>query len=398
MALPWLAISSFAKQYALQDPIDAASDDSNSATAIIPGSGLERIGQKTCILTSVTLILTGCWQALRLGLQDGSSKGTFKIKPPQFSAKTAGASFLQICSVGFPIYASLKIGGFLVAFAISLAIASGVPTISAVNSFGSFRAQLSQKRLTVALLATVVVLSFLGFNTSWDHESLTGYVALVVSVFAIRPPFSDAQGSLESVLGLSSNLGSNDSPSQQKLSNSNFPSIASPDNAGLAIFSGGFIALITTIFSISRGDFSFGILDLLYALSVAGAFTLSLVYSSPSSLRAPQKFGLAVGTGAAVFCAVPVGDSVFGTYMTRSVVAAASFLTARLDDRQLGHTHDHHHSHSYYSSESSKITKLILSYSEPYPLLHSILREKDSRRIFYFMGYVIRFPVVICRC
>jgi zinc transporter 5/7 len=46
------------------------------------------------------------------------------------------------------------------------------------------------------------------------------------------------------------------------------------------------------------------------------------------------------------------------------------------------HAHDHSNSTQ---EKPSRFTSLILPQSEKWPLLHSILIEKDSRRIFYFM-------------
>lgn len=62
------------------------------------------------------------------------------------------------------------------------------------------------------------------------------------------------------------------------------------------------------------------------------------------------------------------------------------------------HTHDHdhghshsHHSHSHHDHEKnatrSLFTRMLLPYTAKYPLIHAIMTEKDSRRIFYFMGY-----------
>lgn len=40
--------------------------------------------------------------------------------------------------------------------------------------------------------------------------------------------------------------------------------------------------------------------------------------------------------------------------------------------------HDH-------SAERSRFTNLLLPYTARWPLLHTVMTEKDSRRIFYFM-------------
>lgn len=61
-------------------------------------------------------------------------------------------------------------------------------------------------------------------------------------------------------------------------------------------------------------------------------------------------------------------------------------------DHTHGHDHDHgdahdHHGHDH-TAERSKFTALLLPYTSRYPLLHAIMTDKDSRRIFYFMSYV----------
>ncbi|KAI1321662.1 cation efflux family-domain-containing protein [Xylariaceae sp. FL0255] len=58
-----------------------------------------------------------------------------------------------------------------------------------------------------------------------------------------------------------------------------------------------------------------------------------------------------------------------------------------------GHDHAHHHDHSH-SHEFSRITGLLLPYTARYPLIHAIMTDKDSRRIFYFMGVNFTFMTV----
>jgi zinc transporter 5/7 len=55
-------------------------------------------------------------------------------------------------------------------------------------------------------------------------------------------------------------------------------------------------------------------------------------------------------------------------------------------DHDHGHDHAHGNGHSHSKLEKrSRFTTFLLTYSESSSLLHSILIEKDSRRIFYFM-------------
>ncbi|KAI1208472.1 cation efflux protein [Annulohypoxylon truncatum] len=65
------------------------------------------------------------------------------------------------------------------------------------------------------------------------------------------------------------------------------------------------------------------------------------------------------------------------------------------------HTHDHDHSHDHdhhdghgHAATYSKFTGLLLPYTSRWPLIHAIMTEKDSRRIFYFMGVNFSFMAV----
>jgi len=67
-------------------------------------------------------------------------------------------------------------------------------------------------------------------------------------------------------------------------------------------------------------------------------------------------------------------------------------------DHAHGHDHDHDHSHSHHdhdkSATRSLFTRMLLPYTAKYPLIHAIMTEKDSRRIFYFMGLNFSFMAV----
>lgn len=390
MTLPWIAISWFAWKYFEWGTFAATDDYLKSASP----SGLGQVTLKACILTSTTLLMTGCWQVLQLDMQDGRFMNLLIQKSPQFHANTIRRSFLQICSVGLPVYACLKVGGFLVSFFFSLAFASGISTIRE----GGFKGQLKSKKLTLSMLASVILIDSLSPNSSWDQNPVMSYMALLLSAFIIRPPFFGLQGSSisEPVLDLSSkDPGFGTSSYQRKLSSSNSASIAGQDNAVLAIFSGLFLATVT-IFSISLDTFSFGLLDVLFVFLVAGIYSFSLLFSQPSTLRSPQKIGLAVGTATGLLCAVAPGTSFPKTISFRGIIAVLSFMAAKFDNSNSRHGHDHQHDRP--SRRPSQVSKFIIALSEPYPMLHSILREKDSRRIFYFMWYVYPFLVTTGRC
>ncbi|KAK4234548.1 cation efflux family-domain-containing protein [Achaetomium macrosporum] len=78
---------------------------------------------------------------------------------------------------------------------------------------------------------------------------------------------------------------------------------------------------------------------------------------------------------------------------------AASFDAAGVYEppvapRSRSHSHSHHHHHDRHSTPRSRFTELLCSYTSGWPLLHTVLIEKDSRRIFYFMSLNLAFMMV----
>ena len=51
-------------------------------------------------------------------------------------------------------------------------------------------------------------------------------------------------------------------------------------------------------------------------------------------------------------------------------------------------SHSHSHQQHGHSVERSRFTTLLLPYTARWPILHTVVADKDSRRIFYFMRCV----------
>jgi len=73
---------------------------------------------------------------------------------------------------------------------------------------------------------------------------------------------------------------------------------------------------------------------------------------------------------------------------------AAGIYQPPVQTEQHSHSHSHHdhHDHHDHSPERSRFTKALLTLTARWPLIHAVVVERDSRRIFYFMSYVPRFP------
>ncbi|KAL4808076.1 cation efflux family-domain-containing protein [Aspergillus unguis] len=377
VATPWIALSWFYARYAQWTRPEL---DSTSSIGT-----LEQITVRTIGLTAATLLMYGGYNLVRA---NQSSGGGFDMKIPKLDTATVTTALSQSVSLALPIYAALKVGGFLVAFALAIAVGSGVPAYVRGHISSNGQGRPSLKKVTVALILVVTLVNFLGMNDIWASTPFLGYLALLASVFLVRPPFTTTPGSNSaSGTGLGISMpGGSDGPAQT----ASKPDAPSRDPV-IAVLSGlalGFLAIICT------KNLSLGAADIVYSLAVAGFLTASLTHLDLSDIYSPGKLGVAVATGsAALFCSPPVRDDVYIVYIIRISLVVASFFATRFDDKRSqsdGHAH-HHHTHS---AEASRASKLILHYSEPYPLLHSILKERDSRRIFYFMSLNFGFMLV----
>ncbi|KAJ5174203.1 uncharacterized protein N7482_000080 [Penicillium canariense] len=391
IALPWIALSWYLRKCAQGET------SGTQATASTGTIAIGQVGQKACFLTATILLVFGCCQIARVNYQQGGPIRYSSIKFPAATPKTVQAALMQVCSVGLPIYAALKLGGFLVAFALLLTAASGLPNVVGTELRSGPSERYSKKTFTIASLGGVVLLSLVGMNQPWDASPLMGYAALLISVFVISPPFPALrrQGPISEP-----GLVAESMAQRGKVHAASQSSVVVTTDAPLALITGASLAGLTLLFS--RG-LPFAISDLIYLLPSVGLFAASLMMSFPSGLRSSNKVGLAACTGAAaLLCSPHIKDDFLVVYASRGILVAVSFFAARMDDSHLrldahSHTHahhSHHHGHSHGTAELSRVTKWLLHRSEKYPLLHSILKEKDSRSIFYFMCLNFTFMLV----
>lgn len=110
-----------------------------------------------------------------------------------------------------------------------------------------------------------------------------------------------------------------------------------------------------------------------------------------------------IGFGVGIFTAMVAGWVMLMSDMTvvvgNVILAGMMWVGILLDEMAQNHGRDHDHGHHHEPKEGkapSTITKSLLHMSEGLPLLHGILIERDSRRIFYFMWYVSSVRTIAC--
>jgi zinc transporter 5/7 len=223
--------------------------------------------------------------------------------------------------------------------------------------------------------------------------SLIGYMALLVSLLLVPPPLPTAGWSLMT------GPKSQDSYMSQKPSRASLPKPSSPlvnstENQLLTIASGLVLTVTTILFSlVSSATPSLSHRTLGFStLSVAS--TTALVFLSlPASLRSPKQVGFRL-SGILIFAlsflehqALSHFNIAFPWVCAMLVGAVAVDTRPSVphshDHGDAGHKHSHDHDHHLHGNHS-RISAFLIARATPGSIVHSVLIERDSRRIAYF--------------
>ena len=389
-----------------------------------------------CALTSTTLLTVGTVGILRrnssgidrkktlLGLGREREKAARSLSKVTTVQRVAG----RVLGVGIPFIATMKLGGERIAGVLLVTVAS--------DFFGSIEGNLKSRNLDswkdrLVMRKWTLVTLFLQFIS--DVVSLTsdtgylatiaGYLALGMSASVIPPPYptstpktslvtSPMPKSTEKTSALATPFEIEPptietSPTVARQS----PMISTPHDTNLTLAAGIFLAVICSIILCISPSHSDLILSGLFWLSPATlANATSLVFADPKSLRTSRHIGLALGLLLPVIVQELLRARSLLSFACQGVLIGGYWLSSNLDTHSSSssvhsskqqHHHHHHHHHdtasTYDHEDYSKFTGMLLRATTPFPLLHSILVEKDSRRIFYFMRYINLFEFLL-RC
>ncbi|KAI4184377.1 MAG: hypothetical protein LQ348_004557 [Seirophora lacunosa] len=329
----------------------------------------------------------------------------------------------KLSAVALPFYAASILGGARVTLIILLAISSKILTLedggTTLTTAKGWKELLQYRRWTLASILAQALYDFARHISPVGNAAFaTGYLALVLSIFALPPPFPSiirvVSGSEEDVpsasgsVVLSSGFETPQAPEFSVLKKSTIsPLISSPEETVATFLAGGASAalcMLTLLFSNIDADAFHPPVYGWYFLTCCAASTCLLV-AQPKSLQ--ENKGLGILTGAVLSSVI---SYLFDADLWRLLVfqgglIALSFLATQIDaptvissiPKAQQHTdpgHDRAASHTVHSEGHSRITGALLGIFQHRPLLHSILVEKDSRRIFYFMSLNFAFMLV----
>jgi solute carrier family 30 (zinc transporter), member 5/7 len=385
MAFPWVALSWYLKRYTTLVHLD----NENWLQIRTVQTKLQGAELRAGLLVSAVTLLVATWSTL---LPKQSGQGLVNAAQPgvsKLSWAVARSSMLNILAFGLPIYAAMKTGAVIVAMALLLSSASGVPSL--INDGCNIRVtwkSLKQKKFSLSVLSILVILNALGLDAAVDANSWQGYLALFASIFVLPPSFLTATRNSQigaKVVGSATSLSG-----QQALALGTSSVVLSPPSTFFTIVFGILLLSVTVLVTLFDGEITFNMVDLMLSAATATCFAVPLIFSAPSRLAVRPKIGLAAALiFTCLFSALPHPESYRLTYVVWISVATLSFMAARLDGTRSRTTHVHR-SHNHSERELSIVTRYLIRLGESYPLLYSILKEDDSRRIFYFMWYVYR--------
>ena len=386
-----------------------------------------------CSLTSVTLVAVGLkgkvWNPSasldRRKKSLGGIEEVEKSKLADIARRIAG----RILTVGLPFYATSKLGAARVGLVMLAGLASNILAIedeaTDLTRIQGWRCLLTHRRWTIGAIFFQLACDLTGFtNESGSINILLGYVALGLSVLVLAPPFPSARPKMSVVASSTPASESKTSavlvtpreappqlaprsPKMHKLS----PLTSSPQDVNLTLLSGialGIVSLIIPFFFSPDGE-SFSSGQIYWEILSGCAAALVLTTAEPKSLRSNKGLGLVLGSLVSSFLLTQLGGSLWRSFAYQSILVGISFAALKRDthtassisSRSNHHHHHHHHPaklHSIEHGQMSRFSAFLIQSVPPWPLFHSILVEKDSRRIFYFMWYGQLFHFFDCGC
>ena len=324
----------------------------------------------------------------------------------------------KVSCVALPMYAASSLGGTRVSLVILVAVSSRFITLedgsAALVGTNGWKQLFKYRRWTLLSILVQVLFDFISStHMAGNAARATGYLALAISIVALPPPFpsvirastghaEDNSAGSGSVV-LSSGFETASAPSVSSLRKSTIsPLISSTEELGIT-FRAGFASatLCMLVWFVSNPS-----MDALYP-STFGWFSLAtsttvacFLAAQPKSLQENRGVGVITGsiTGAIVPHLFNTESSLFLAYQGGLIsicflatqIDTSTFLTSRSKSSQQPHSSNRHTtSHASHGENYSKLTLFLLKTFQHRPVLHSILVEKDSRRIFYFMRFVL---------
>src|SRR2546423_454706 len=221
-------------------------------------------------------------------------------------------------------------------------------------------------RLSLLLLA--ISTDFLGISSSSGPLRLfLGYLSIGLSICTSLP-----------LIGRATSWDSQ---------NAKPPFITSQRDMNLTLLAGGVLAIFTAFVCLLSNTSLSSSLTIFSFLSVASMAALVFFAKLPSSLTS-RNIGVAASCAVMAGCSLLLGGSTWTLPAANVALCGLAYGAIFCDIKGVLHSkhhHKHHHDHEDpFHGTHSRLTAFLLTKCRPGSITHSILLEKDSRRIAYF--------------
>ncbi|MCJ1477491.1 putative zinc transporter msc2, partial [Lambiella insularis] len=382
------------------------------------------------VVTSATLLAVGSvgkWQG-RTDVLDRRKRSHSSLGPRGEKTKsakdlvtieTARRLARRVLAVGLPFLSVSMVGGLRAATILLVAIAGDFSNFEGstadVSKPGGWRRLIESRvwTLLVILFHVLIHLAGLILNAETIWPPVTGYLCLGISAFTLPLPHSTSRVSASSITSPMPRSAEKTSavstpweapPAFTGPSNgirTRSPLISTPKDTNITLLAGVLTAVISAVFSVMKSPSSTSIsisqMGIVLLVSAIGAFSLSYTY--PKSLMTERKFGLAIGFVALVLFQEMSDPQSWLMFAYQGVGVGFLWIALNIDTLSARVPHlavprPRQHRSNAVKSGHSRFTELLLLSFREWPLLHSILMEKDSRRIFFFMCLNFSFMLV----
>lgn len=395
----------------------------------------------TCALTSGTLMLMGGASKVRrlIGRQDEQKPaGAGHKRTASFTGLHVGSMTAlrvrqvagRLLGVGLPFYATLQLGSGRVGLVMLTALVADIANTDNeprdLLTKSGVKRLLSSRRWTLGAMLLQFLCDIAGLTIALSlSRNILGYLALGLCVFALPPPFpsvaakkayvsSPDEHPLPSGSNILATLKEIPSAAQKILPPDTRVSLLvhTPEDVDLTLAVGAALGLLTSFiyFFMIPTSSGFSLFSLIGGISAVGTTALALTMARPHSLRQSKGVGLGLGSLLTNSVLMLFGPASWISFAYQAFLIGVSFAAVVYDTRRWvsisshHHSHEHSHGHDHHHQEKkpsdqhahpSRISRYLIEKSRGWPLLHSILVEKDSRRIFYFMMWVFHLTHVL---
>ena len=384
-----------------------------------------------CALTSGTLLLMGVTDKIRrllAGQDEQKAAAPGHKRTSSFTGLQVGSMTAlrvrqvtgRLLGVGLPFYAAIQLGSDRVGLFMLAALVTEIANTD--NEPRDLLTKSGVKRLFSSRLWTLTALLFQFMcdisgltNTLTSSQILLGYLALSVCVFALPPPFPTVtvkKSYVSSPVEPPPSSGSNvlttlkeiPSAAQQILPRETkvSPLVHTAEDVDFTLIVGVALGILTSFiyFFMIPTTSKLSSFSLIGGVSTVFTTALALTTAQPQSLRQSKGVGSAFGCLLSSCLLTIFGHASWIYLVYQASVISVSFgavvydtsKSVSIPSHHHPHTQSHGHSHQHseqkapdHHGQPSKISRYLLERVQGWPLLHSILVEKDSRRIFYFM-------------